>query len=75
MCAVRDTKDINIQLLKNKIKNIHNLNEKFYFDIFEKHLGYFNSGVMIMNLELMRKYNISEKLFDYRTNGENYFMD
>lgn len=75
LCAVRDTKDINIQLLKNKIKNIHNLNEKFYFDIFEKHLGYFNSGVMIMNLELMRKYNISEKLFDYRTNGENYFMD
>lgn len=36
---------------------------------------YFNSGVMLLNLELMREHNISEHLITYRKNGKNYFMD
>lgn len=36
---------------------------------------YFNSGVMLLNLQKMRKDNISSKLIDYRLHGYNYFMD
>lgn len=39
------------------------------------HADYFNSGVMLLNLELMRKDCVTEKLFDYRLNGRNDFMD
>jgi len=39
------------------------------------HSCYFNSGVMLLNLKKMREENLSEKLFDYRVNGINYFMD
>lgn len=37
--------------------------------------GYFNSGVMLLNLKLLRQLKIWEKLMDYRINGYNYFMD
>lgn len=36
---------------------------------------YFNSGVMLLNLSLMREDNISGKLLEYRQNSINYFMD
>lgn len=36
---------------------------------------YFNSGVMLLNLNKMRQDNISKALFDYRSNKYNYFMD
>lgn len=36
---------------------------------------YFNSGVMLLNLKLMRAHNIAERLLTYRKNGKNYFMD
>lgn len=36
---------------------------------------YFNSGVMLLNLSLMREDNISGKLLEYRQNSVNYFMD
>lgn len=36
---------------------------------------YFNSGMMLLNLKKMREDDISEKLFDYRLNRINYFMD
>lgn len=36
---------------------------------------YFNSGVMLLNLEKIRLDGISRKLIDYRKNGLNYFMD
>lgn len=36
---------------------------------------YFNSGVMLLNLEKMRKENITEKLIEYRMNERNFFMD
>ena len=39
------------------------------------HTAYFNSGVMLLNLKKMRKDNIVEKLFQYRKNGINFFMD
>lgn len=39
------------------------------------HSDYFNSGVMLLNLNLMRKNGITERLFDYRLNGRNDFMD
>lgn len=36
---------------------------------------YFNSGVMLLNLRLMRKDEISKKLLFYRISGTNYCMD
>jgi len=36
---------------------------------------YFNSGVMLLNLEKMREDNMPERLLDYRINGKNYYMD
>lgn len=40
-----------------------------------KHESYFNSGVMLLNLALMRQDGISAQLVDYRINGRNRFMD
>lgn len=37
--------------------------------------AYFNSGVMLLNLEKMRNDHITEKLVEYRLNGINYYMD
>lgn len=37
--------------------------------------GYFNSGVMLLNLAKMREEDVTEKLIDYRLNGINYYMD
>ena len=36
---------------------------------------YFNSGMMLLNLNKMREDSLPEKLLDYRLNGINYFMD
>lgn len=36
---------------------------------------YFNSGVMLLNLEKMRNDEISKKLLDFRIKEKNYFMD
>ena len=40
-----------------------------------QHRAYFNSGVMLLNLNKMREDDISRKLFDYRSSGVNIFMD
>ena len=37
--------------------------------------NYFNSGMMLLNLQLMREDHITEKLIDYRLNGINFFTD
>ena len=37
--------------------------------------SYFNSGVMLLNLRLMRRDGITAKLMDYRIRGRNRFMD
>ena len=39
------------------------------------HTAYFNSGVLLLNLNLLRKDNIPEKLLEYRRSGINYYMD
>ncbi len=36
---------------------------------------YFNNGVMVMNLDRLRRDNMPQKLLDYRINGINYFQD
>ena len=36
---------------------------------------YFNSGVMLLNLALLRQDGVKEKLIDYRLHGKNRFMD
>ncbi len=36
---------------------------------------YFNSGMMLLNLDKMRNCNISEKLLEYKLRGQNFFMD
>lgn len=59
------------------IKDYHALT--FKGDVW-KRLGikldaYFNSGVMLLNLEKMRNDNITEKLIEYRLHGINYYMD
>lgn len=33
------------------------------------HENYFNSGIMLLNLQLMREENIKDKLIDYKCNG------
>lgn len=40
-----------------------------------KYESYFNSGVMLLNLALMRRDRVTEKLVDYRIHGKNRFMD
>ena len=40
-----------------------------------QHTAYFNSGVMLMNLDNLRRDDIYRKLIDYRKNGVNFFMD
>ena len=40
-----------------------------------KHDAYFNSGVMLLNLDMMRADRITEKLMSYRIHGKNRFMD
>lgn len=39
------------------------------------HEFYFNSGVLLLNLDKMRKDDMTQKLIDYRMNGINHFMD
>ncbi len=39
------------------------------------HNAYFNSGVMLLNLKKLREDGITKKLYEYRKNGINYFMD
>lgn len=59
------------------IKDYHALT--FKGDVWER-LGiklsaYFNSGIMLLNLDKMRTENITQKLIEYRLNGINYYMD
>ena len=48
---------------------------KFFKDIVKKNNGYFNSGMMLLNLKKMRDENIGDLLIQYRLNGINYFAD
>lgn len=44
-----------------------------YLELKDK--SYFNSGVMLLNLEKMRDDGIRDRLIDYRLHGYNHFMD
>lgn len=37
--------------------------------------SYFNSGVMLLNLKLIRQHDMYDALIEYRKHGKNYFMD
>jgi len=39
------------------------------------HTSYFNSGVMLLNLNKLREDDLFHKLLDYRLHGINFFMD
>lgn len=41
----------------------------------KSHKAYFNSGMMLLNLEKLRDDGIINKLIEYRKTGINYFMD
>lgn len=58
---------IDNQTITGKETHLKKLNFKFE--------AYFNSGVMLLNLALMRENNITDKLIDYRLNKYNHFMD
>ena len=49
--------------------------QQFFKKIVSAHGGYFNSGVLLLNLYLIRKNKICAQLLDYRRNGINFFMD
>lgn len=47
----------------------------FHIDLVKRNNGYFNSGMMLLNLKLLREKNIEKELFYAKENKENYFMD
>lgn len=52
------------------VRNINHLRK-----IGIKNKFYFNSGVMLLNLNKIREDNISNKLIEYRLHGKNHFID
>ena len=72
----------NYELNDNYVASVNDMLDKKDngFSILAARIGlrresYFNSGVMLLNLEKMRKDKISRKLLEYRENSINYFMD
>lgn len=57
------------------VKEAGGLATSLYGLCVSKNVLYFNSGVMLMNLSLMRKDKIPERLIDYREHGYNELMD
>ena len=55
--------------------NVRNGESELAYRIGLKSGHYFNSGVMLLNLKMMRKDEIPKALFEYREKGANYFMD
>ena len=55
--------------------NIYQKTNGFHRDIILRNNGYFNSGVMLLNLHLLRRQNAAKKLLEYRLYGKNMFMD
>lgn len=54
------------------IKDTNGLDHRVFT---KRNYQYFNSGVMLMNLEKMREDKLSQKLLEYRKNGYNKLMD
>ena len=58
-----------------KDKKAENLHGNYRKRLKIQHNAYFNSGVMLLNLEKMRQNKISLKLLEYRKTGINAYMD
>lgn len=50
-------------------------NHKHLRSIGYPHQFYFNSGMLLLNLTMMRKMNVTDQLVNYRLYGRNHFMD
>ena len=48
---------------------------RFFKELVKKNNGYFNSGMMLLNLKKMRDEEIGDVMVQYRLNGINYFAD
>ena len=48
---------------------------RFFKELVKKNGGYFNSGMMLLNLKKMREEEIGDTMVQYRLNGINYFAD
>lgn len=72
------SKLLSIDLSDNYVAAVESFSAPQYIDNLYENLNikyYFNSGVMLLNLKLMRENDITEKLIDYKLNGWNHFMD
>lgn len=72
----------NCELNSNYVASVNDMMDKkdSGFSTYAAQVGlrresYFNSGVMLLNLEKMREDGITRKLLEYRENGINYYMD
>jgi lipopolysaccharide biosynthesis glycosyltransferase len=68
----------NYQIGNNYIGAVKDINgiQKRHFNYYLKNdIFYFNSGVMLMNLNKLREDKVAEKLINYRLNGYNELMD
>jgi lipopolysaccharide biosynthesis glycosyltransferase len=61
-----------VEDIKPKLRYKQNILEKLNIN---SHRGYFNTGVMLLNLKKMRQDGMVERLLEYRRNGLNFFMD
>ena len=48
---------------------------KFFKELEKKNNGYFNSGMMVLNLKKIRDEKLNDVLIQYRMYGVNYFAD
>lgn len=65
----------NYDIGENYIGAVKDTNGLDYGFFGKKEYTYFNSGVMVMNLEKMRKDKLPDKLLEYRKTGYNKLMD
>ena len=68
-----DVSDVYAAVVKDTI-TMHGSHEHLEFLEYKQDI-YFNSGMMLLNLERLRADGMPEKLLDYRLNGKNGFMD
>ncbi|MDR1555360.1 MAG: glycosyltransferase family 8 protein [Campylobacteraceae bacterium] len=61
-----------VEDIKPRLKYKPSMLEKLNIN---SHKGYFNSGMMLLNLKKMREDGKVGDLFEYRRNGLNFFMD
>lgn len=70
-----DIEDRYAAVVKDYKTTTYKIPQLVKLNIAHKHKFYWNSGMMLLNLKNMRRDNLSQKLYDYRMNGVNIFMD